>query len=118
MPSTSSAVYRRSIGRPEIVVKLAARSGDFFSVGSSVSCSHRAFPLSATVFIQTALYPPPLSEKTRRQPARKSQSTGRRDVAATNFHRHCLDHEIAVLSGSCTLRAASVGNGRAGTARA
>src|SRR4051794_30286926 len=60
MPSTSSAVYRRSIGRPEIVVKLAARSGDFFSAGSSVSCCHRAFPVSATVFIQTALYPPAL----------------------------------------------------------
>src|SRR3954454_12003789 len=88
MPSTSSAVYRRSIGRPEIVVKLAARSGDFFSVGSSVSCSHRAFPLSATVFIQSALYPPPLSEKTRHQPARKSQGSGRRERAATNFLRN------------------------------
>src|SRR6185295_18126495 len=50
--------YKRSIGRPEIVVKLAARSGDFLSVGSSVSCCHRSLPLSATVFIQRSLYPP------------------------------------------------------------
>src|SRR6266850_2351295 len=53
MPSRSSRVYKLSIGRPEIVVKLCVRSGDFFSVGSSVSRCQRCFSVSATVFIHT-----------------------------------------------------------------
>src|ERR1700682_3694281 len=56
MPSTSSAVYSRSMGRPEIVVKLLARSGDFFSAGSSVSRSQRCFAVSATVFMPVSHY--------------------------------------------------------------
>src|SRR3954447_20237193 len=102
MLSTSSAVYNRSIGRPEIVVKLAARSGDFFSAGSKVSCSHRAFPLSATVFIQPALYPPPLSEKTRCQAGTQIAKHGAPRTCGDEILTNRVNHEIAVLSGFCT----------------
>ena len=33
----------------------AARSGDFSSAGSSVSCCQRSLPLAATVFIQSII---------------------------------------------------------------
>src|SRR5262249_26522460 len=44
-------VYRRSIARPEIVVKLCVRSGAFFSAGWRVSRSQRCLSVSATVFM-------------------------------------------------------------------
>src|SRR6476619_3085503 len=49
-PRTSSGVYKRAIGRPEIVVKEDARSPPFASAGSSVSRSHRRLSDSAAVF--------------------------------------------------------------------
>jgi hypothetical protein len=44
-----------------------ARSGDFFSAGSSVSRSQRCFSVSATVFIQSPLY------RRHRQPSRRGR---------------------------------------------
>ena len=49
MPATSSAVYRRSIDRPEMVVKGPVRSGDLRRVGSSTSRVQRALSLVAGV---------------------------------------------------------------------
>ena len=60
------------MGRPEIVVKICARSADFFNVGSSVSRSHRCFSVSATVFIpkhyseRVATARSPISDRPRR----------------------------------------------------
>ena len=61
-------------------MKLAARSGDFFSAGSSVSCCHRALPLSATVFIQATLYPPlwPGQAPAHERPRDRQSTSGRR----------------------------------------
>src|SRR6476646_9721948 len=49
-PRISSGVYKRAIGRPEIVVKEDARSPPFASAGSSVSRSHRRLSVSSAVF--------------------------------------------------------------------
>jgi hypothetical protein len=49
----SSSVYRRSIGRPEMVVKGPVRSGVFLSVGASTSRSHRVLADSAAGSVET-----------------------------------------------------------------
>src|SRR3954470_21241696 len=98
-----------------MVVNAAARSGDFFSTGSSVSCSHRALPLSATVFISPALYP-------RHSAARAGQARHETGIATrrlelqTTFPERLSFDETDVLSQTGRVDACRVDFGWAGRA--
>src|SRR5206468_1356761 len=74
-----------STGRPEIVVKVVVRSGDFFKAGSSVSRSHRSLARSAMFFISPK-YSPLVRLKPDATTIRTSRRTPRLSVRQGGRH--------------------------------